>query len=118
MFAVIYRSFILPGKEQEYQQLWHQIANYFKEHCGAIGSCLHRSDDGMWVAYSRWPDKATRDNAWPGENDPSRQLPSDIQRVILAMKDCGDPKNKLPEICLEVVDDLLLINKNNLTNEV
>jgi hypothetical protein len=29
MFAVIYREFIKPGREDEYQKLWHKIADYF-----------------------------------------------------------------------------------------
>lgn len=48
MFAVIYRSHIKPEKEAEYQQLWQQIATYFKENCGALGSCLHKTEDGIY----------------------------------------------------------------------
>ena len=107
MFAVIYRSYIKPEKETEYQQLWQQIATYFREHCGALGSCLHKTEEGIWLAYSRWPDKETRDAAWPGENNPSATLPNEIRAAIIKIKDCGDPERKLPEICMEVVNDLL-----------
>lgn len=107
MFAVIYRSYIKPEKETEYQQLWQQIAAYFKQHCGALGSCLHKTEEGIWLAYSRWPDKKTRDAAWPGENNPSAVLPAEIREAIIKIKDCGDPERKLPEICMEVVSDLL-----------
>lgn len=57
MFAAIYQGYIKPGRENEYQEAWNKVARYFIEQRGAIGSCLHRTSDGLWVAYSRWPDK-------------------------------------------------------------
>jgi hypothetical protein len=112
MFAVIYRAYIKPGYEQEYQNLWNKIACYFVEHRSAIGSCLHRSTDGLWVVYSRWPDKATWRTSWPGDHAPSEELPDDIRNAVLRIKDCFDQERKLPEICLEVVEDLLIGLKN------
>lgn len=38
MFAVIYRSYLKSGTETMYQEAWHTVANYFIEHCGALGS--------------------------------------------------------------------------------
>jgi hypothetical protein len=64
------------------------------------------------VAYSRWPDKKTRDASWPGENASSHELPSDIREAILTLKDCLDQDRKLPEICMEVLEDLLLAEKS------
>jgi len=69
---------------------------------------LHQAEDGMWLAYSRWPDKATHDTAWPDDDTLSDILPEDIKQDIVSLKDCGDPDRRLPELCLEVVDDLLL----------
>ena len=110
MFAAIYQAYIKPGCEIEYQELWNKIASYFIENRGAIGSCLHRSQDGLWLAYSRWPDQATRDASWPGENACSEELPEDIRNAISGIKDCIDQERKVPEMCLEVVNDLLLEN--------
>jgi hypothetical protein len=64
MFAVIYRSYLIPGSETNYKKHWHKIARYFVEQRSAIGSTLHQTEEGLWVAYSRWPDKATRDASW------------------------------------------------------
>jgi hypothetical protein len=106
MFAVIYRSYIKPELEEEYQKLWNQVANYFIQHRGAIGSCLHKTEDGIWLAYSKWPDKATRNASW--SNDTSiDDLPDVIKDTIVKLKDCADQNRKLPEICMEVLDDLL-----------
>ncbi|QLH43628.1 MAG: hypothetical protein HWD59_13595 [Coxiellaceae bacterium] len=107
MFAVIYRGYVKAGQEAEYKKLWNKIANYFVAHRGALGSCLHQTEEGMWLAYSRWPDKATRDASWPGENAPNSVLPEDIRQAINAIRDCLDQDRKLPEICMQVVDDLL-----------
>jgi hypothetical protein len=60
-FAAIYQGYLKPGREEEYQKLWKIIATFFIEQRGALGSCLHKTSDGLWVAYSRWPNQATRD---------------------------------------------------------
>ena len=107
-FAVIYRSYLKPGREQDYQTAWKKVAHYFVAHRGALGSCLHRTNDGLWVAYSRWPNKKTRDASWPGDDAPSDALPSEIRQAVVMIQECLDPDRKLPDLCLEVVDDLLL----------
>lgn len=71
MFAVIYQGFIKAGMEEAYKNAWHEVAAYFVEQQGALGSRLHRTDEGLWVAYSCWPDKVIRDNSWRGDNAPS-----------------------------------------------
>lgn len=107
MFAVIYRGYVKLGYEAEYKKLWNRIAHYFIKHRGALGSCLHQTEDGMWLAYSRWPDKATRDLSWSANNSSDNELSEDIKNAICAMKDCLDQDRLLPEICMEVIDDLL-----------
>jgi hypothetical protein len=111
MFAVLYRAFIKPGLESKYQEAWRQVASYFVKNRGALGSCLHKTHEGMWVAYSRWPDKATRDASWPGENAPEEILPDNIKQAILTIQNSIDGTQKLPEICMEVVDDFLHSNQ-------
>ncbi len=109
MFAVIYQGYLKPGRENEYQKAWSKVAQYFIEYRGAIGSCLHKTSDDLWVAYSRWPDKETRDNSWPGENAPSEELPLEIRNAVLTIKDCLDSDRKIRDLCMEVVNDLLLL---------
>lgn len=112
MFAVIYQMHLKPGRESDYKQTWHKVVAYFVECRGAIGSSLHLSESGLWVAYSRWPDKATRDASWPVSNIPSSEVPEDINQAFLIMKDCTE--STLPEICLEVVDDFLFPQESNM----
>jgi hypothetical protein len=107
MFAVIYRSYLKPGREKEFQTAWKSVADYFIHHRGAIGSCLHRGEDGLWVAYSRWPNRECRDVSWPKDQLSKVDLPEEITSAIALLKDCIDEERKLPDLCLEVVDDKL-----------
>lgn len=107
MFAVIYKSYIKPGMEEEFHRAWKLIATYFHEKRGALGSTIHRSEQGYYVTYSRWPDKMTRDASWPKEGEAfSGEIPKEIQEAGLSLKMCLDPKEKFPEVCMEVIDQL------------
>ena len=112
MFAVIYRFKLKAYQEKLYRYHWNKIVHYFINNCGAIGSCLHKGEDNIWVAYSRWPDKATRDASWPGEKTPKDDLPEDIRDSIQFMQaikqENRDLKNDDDELCLTVVEDCLL----------
>ena len=57
MIAVLYQFHLRPGTEDGYKKLRRQVVSYFKEHRGALGSSLHQCEDGLWMAYSRWPDR-------------------------------------------------------------
>ncbi len=107
MFCVIYRAWVFPEKEEPYQKYWHIIANYFVKHRGAIGSCLHKTEEGYWLAYSRWPNQATRDASWPGENAASTELPEEIRQAIINIKACVDQNRRLPEIAMNLISELL-----------
>jgi hypothetical protein len=111
MFAVIYKFKLKPEQEELYQSHWHKIASFFKENCGAIGSCLHKGENGLWIAYSRWPDKSTRDAAWPGDDRPNNDFPQDIYNSIKTMqviqKENSEFESSYEEFCLKLIDDLL-----------
>lgn len=111
MFAVIYQGYIKDGMEEQYKTAWQEVANYFVERRGSLGSRLHRTKENLWVAYSCWPDKNTRDNSWPGDNAPSSELPDSIRQGIVTIKNCIDQErneqNQIrSETCMEVVNDL------------
>ena len=113
MFAVIYMGFIKPSLEQDYQSAWKIVASYFVAHRGAIGSCLHRRSDGAWVAYSRWPDKETKEASWPsGDATPEFDMPSSVQLAIATIKNSLDHTKEFSEVHLDVVEDLLKKNEH------
>ncbi|MAZ44894.1 MAG: hypothetical protein CMF48_06955 [Legionellales bacterium] len=111
MFAVIYRFKLKPTQEKQYIKCWNEIANYFSTERGAVGSCLHKGEDGLWVAYSRWPDRQTRDASWPIGEGINQSLPPHIQDAIQYMVEIKEHNSSLQqydEICLDVVEDKLL----------
>jgi len=61
MYAVIYRWRVKPDDEAEFQQRWHKGTNDIAANYGGGGSRLHKTDNGEWVAYARWPAKTERD---------------------------------------------------------
>lgn len=105
MFVVIYRGYLKPSYEHEYCAAWKTVANYFIKHRGSLGSSLHKAEDGMWLAYSRWPDKKTRDASW-GDHA-NNDFPDEVKSAITTLKNCIDTDRELPEIQLDMVEDLL-----------
>ena len=57
MFVVMYRWKIQPGKEDQLRGAWTSATRKIMTRYGALGSRLHRADDGSWVAYAQWPDR-------------------------------------------------------------
>ncbi len=108
MFTAIYQAYLKPGREEVFHHYWKIVATYFIQNRGAIGSCLHRGKDGLWLAYSRWPTQAMRDASWPGEQALSEELPDEILKAISEMKNCIDSDRKIPDMGFDVVEDLLI----------
>ncbi len=106
---MLYQAYLKPGCDAEYQEAWNTVASYFIKERGALGSCLHRAADGMWVAYSRWSDKASWSASWPENLDiHSKGLPREITDAVLTIKNCLDPDLPQSSLELEIVSDLLL----------
>ena len=106
-FAVIYRGYIKPGKEDEYVNCWKVIANYFVKERGALGSTLHKSFDGTWVAYSRWKNKESRDASWQEKGMIDSAFPASIQDAICGLRSCLESEKPFPEISMSVVQEIL-----------
>ena len=103
-FAVIYRFYLEDSKEEEYISNWKVVADYFTQQRGAIGSSLHKTNQGYWLAYSRWPNKQTRDASWSKDNI-KEDLPEKIKNAIANMKNCTDlTMEEFPEICMNVIE--------------
>ncbi len=63
MYCVIYKFIIIEGKEKQFISSWKEVTEGFKAHCGALGSRLHKSRDGEYIAYAQWLSKEARDKA-------------------------------------------------------
>lgn len=97
-FAVIYRWRLRVGTEEAFRSAWETVTRIIRREHGGLGSRLHRADDGTWLAYAQWPDRA----AWA-----AMQSAQDADPVASAtMRDCV--AERLEPILLEPVADLLV----------
>jgi heme-degrading monooxygenase HmoA len=63
-FAVLYRWKVRPDTREAFIAAWAGATAAFKT-IGALGSRLHRSDDGDFYAYAEWPSREAWERAKP-----------------------------------------------------
>lgn len=59
MFVVMFEFVVKPGCEDAFLAHWPKTTQGIYLFSGSLGSRLHRSDNGEFIAYAQWPDKAT-----------------------------------------------------------
>ncbi|MEO1172349.1 MAG: antibiotic biosynthesis monooxygenase [Myxococcota bacterium] len=96
MFAVLYRWRVKPGFEQQFRENWARMTEEFRTLHGGLGSALHQNDDGQFVAYARWPDRAT----WEREKK--------IEDTVASAAMSEAVSERLAPWPLEVTDDMLV----------
>jgi heme-degrading monooxygenase HmoA len=94
-FAVLYRWTLVPGTEADFVRAW-QAATLSYRAIGALGSRLHRAEDGSLYAYAEWPSRAAWEAA--GKRSP---VAADVGAV---MKGATATFSAVP---LTIVADLL-----------
>ena len=57
---MIYRWELRADLEKSFQEAWKTVTESIALHRGGLGSRLHRTEDGVWLAYAQWPSK----DAW------------------------------------------------------
>jgi len=62
-FCVVYRFRVRPGAEDNFCRGWTRLTKAIRDRRGGLGSRLHRTDDGLWLAYAQWPDRDTWERA-------------------------------------------------------
>jgi quinol monooxygenase YgiN len=98
-FCVIYRFKVRAGQEDTFRDAWRRLTEAIRDRSGGLGSRLHRSDDGWWIAYAQWPDRA----AW--ERARGNPIPADAEAQE---RMAGAIEERLPPLLLEPHDDLLV----------
>ncbi len=63
MFVVMFEFVVKPGCEDAFLQHWPKTTQGIYLFCGSLGSRLHRNENGEFIAYAQWPDKATWEKA-------------------------------------------------------
>ena len=102
MFTVIYRWRIKSELEQQFVECWSEItAEYYLKCDGALGSRLHRGNDGLWYAYAQWKTAEDRESAF--QNLPNMTAREKMKETI---------EESFPEVRLEIMADFLIFPEN------
>ena len=99
MFYVIYQFHTHQGLEDEFCQSWKAMTELISNHSGGLGSRLHKSSKGEFIAYAKWPDRET----WQSSSD---KLPPQADEVRTQMRKCCSKVETLYE--LEALEDFIL----------
>lgn len=97
-FVVIYRWRVHADKEKQFQEIWSRNTPKIVERCGGMGSRLHKAEDGTWLAYAQWPDRATWERSYSVADFELEGKETMKQAII----------ETLPRILLEPVADFLV----------
>lgn len=101
-FCVIYRWRFEPGSENRGTAAWDRLTRAIARECGGLGSRLHRTAEGWFVAYAQWPDEETWKQSQSGPS-PDPQASDEMASAIV---------ERLPPIRLQVAVDLLDPNRH------
>ena len=102
MFTVIYRWRIRLGFEQQFVESWSEItAEYYLKCDGALGSRLHKGNDGLWYGYAQW--KSAEDREFAFQNIPNLTAREKMKAAI---------EESFPEVRLEIMADFLIFPEN------
>jgi hypothetical protein len=87
MLAVVLEFDVIAGKEQDFVTAWSECTQVIYNNFGSLGSRLHASETGTYIAYAQWPDPETYEKSaeWPEDLLPVR----DRMRATLK---AGKPK--------------------------
>lgn len=97
-FCVIYKFKVRPGMEESFIKGWSHLTEAIRETRGGMGSRLHKSDNGWWVAYAQWPDRQTWESAQTAYESPDTEASNLMTEAI---------EDRVPPILLEPIIDLL-----------
>lgn len=95
---MIYKFSVIPGKESNFLEAWKNMTELIYQYEGSLGSRIHKSDSGEYIAYAQWPSKEIYDNS-------GDKLPKDVDVVRSAMREACSSIDAI--YGLEVLEDLL-----------
>ncbi|MHC9510498.1 hypothetical protein [Kangiella sp. M94] len=69
MLSIVLEFKVVEGKDEEFIRAWTKCTEVIYQNFQSLGSRLHRSETGSFIAYAQWPDQATYDKSgeWPSE---------------------------------------------------
>jgi len=84
-FTVMYSFKVHEGKAEDFIIAWTEMTKLIYAFEGSYGSRLHKVNDGLFIGYAQWPNKATWKNS-------GNKLPDAAVEF----------RRKLRECCLEI----------------
>jgi len=96
MFCVIYRFAVKAGCEEQFVQAWQACTEEIRVEQGGLGSRLHKTSDGAWLAYAQWP---SRDMWKAPAKSPGTEARLKMKEALLSVETLYE---------LDVVSDLLV----------
>jgi len=75
MYCYLLEFSVREGEEDRFIESWGEVTEYIRRQFGSLGSRLHKTADGAYIAYAQWPDKESRfsDHAWSAEGLEARE---------------------------------------------
>jgi beta-lactamase class D len=84
--------------EKSFMEGWSRLTEAIRKTRGGLGSRLHKSDSGWWVAYAQWPDRQTWESSQTVDESPDMEASHLMTEAIV---------ERLAPILLEPIIDLL-----------
>jgi len=81
-FCVIYQFKVRPGMEREFKEGWRKATEAIRDKRGGLGSRLHLTPDGIWLAYAQWPDRETWEIALRSESAADPEATDLMRRAV------------------------------------
>lgn len=66
MLAVVLEFDVIEGKDKEFIDAWTECTKTIYENFGSLGSRLHLSETGSYIAYAQWPNAETYEQSGDG----------------------------------------------------
>mgnify|MGYP000509988688 CR=1 FL=1 len=106
MLAVVLEFDVIEGMENQFRKAWIETTDIIYQNFGSLGSRLHKSDNGKFIAYAQWP------NLNVYEND--QHWPDDSKNTIEKMRACL--KIGKPTVLHKLTLDTDLLKEDSLNN--
>lgn len=98
MFCVIYKFTVKPDHADQFRQHWLAVTKWYYQNAGSLGSRLHRTSTGEYIAYAQWQTRSQ----WEQQREKSDPA---LRQHRQAMRECCEGIEVLYE--LNVVVDWL-----------
>lgn len=78
MFIVIYSFEVREHMEHQFVKSWSALTELIYHYENSLGSRLHKTKQGEYIAYAQWPDKKT----WKNAGDRLPQEANELRREM------------------------------------